>query len=99
MRNISSTISEYRGTHDVEAAAFWIFAGIIAAIAFGDALAVLGIAIAIVTVIGWIYSKVERRSGSSDEEMAPVTHIRPELAGQRDANTSAPAPWHGPRAA
>ncbi|MDT5258966.1 MAG: hypothetical protein QOD10_4046 [Mycobacterium sp.] len=99
MRHITSTISGYRGSHDLEAAAFWIFAGIIVVIAFGDALAVLGVAIAIATVIAWIYSKVERRLERSDEAMAPVAHLRPELTGKRDPKTSADAPWHGPRAA
>jgi hypothetical protein len=99
MRNITSTISGLGGSHDLEAAAFWIFAGIIVVIAFGDALAVLGVAIAIATAIAWIYSKVERRLDRSDEAMAPVAHLRPELTGQRDPKTSAPAPLHGPRAA
>lgn len=98
MRNITSTISGHAG-HDLEAAAFWIFAGIIVVIAFGDALAVLGVTIAIATVIAWIYSKVERRLDRSDEAMAPVAHLRPALAGQRDPQTLAPAPLHGPRAA
>ena len=99
MRHITSTISAYRGSHDLEAAAFWIFAGIIVVIAFGDALAVLGIAIAIATVIAWVYSKVERRMDTRDEAIAPVAHLRPQLTGQPDPETSDPAPWHGPRAA
>ena len=99
MRHITSTISEHRGSHDLEAAAFWIFAGIIVVIAFGDALAVLGIAIAIASVIAWIYSKVEGRLERSDEAMAPVAHLRPEMTGQRDPKTSADASWRGPRVA
>jgi hypothetical protein len=99
MRKITSTINAYRGSHDLEAAAFWIFAGIIVVIAFGDALAALGVAIAIATAIAWIYSKFEHRFESSDEEVAPVAQLRPELTGQRHAKTSAPAPLHGPRAA
>ncbi len=99
MRNITSTFSGHGGSHDLEGAAFWIFAGIIVVIAFGDALAVLGVAIAIATLIAWIYSKVERRLEGSDEAMAPVAHLRPELIGQRDPKTSAHAPVHGPRAA
>ena len=100
MRHITSTISGHRGTQDVEAAAFWIFAGIIVVIAFADALATLAITIAIVTAIAWIYSKVGRRLERSDGEMAPVAHLRPELTGQRDAKrTSAHAPLGGPRAA
>jgi hypothetical protein len=99
MRDITSAISGHRGGYDLEAAAFWIFAGIIVVIAFGDALAVLGIAIAIASVIAWIYSKVERRLDISDEAMAPVAHLRPQLTGQHDPTTSAHASWHGPRAA
>jgi hypothetical protein len=99
MRHITSTINGHRAGHDLEAAAFWIFAGIIVLIAFGDALAVLGITIAIASVIAWIYSKVEHRFDSSDEAMAPVAHLRPQLTGQHDPKISAPASWHGPRAA
>jgi hypothetical protein len=99
MPNITSTIRAHGGSHDLEAAAFWIFAGIIVVIAFGDALAVLGVAIAIATAIAWIYSKVEPRLERSDEAMAPVANLRSALTGQRDPQTSAPAPLHGPRAA
>jgi hypothetical protein len=99
MRHVTSTISGHRGSYDLEAAAFWIFAGIIVVIAFGDALAVLGIAIAIASVIAWIYSKVEHRMDGRDEAMAPVAHLRPQLTGQHDPKASAHAPWHGPRAA
>ena len=99
MRQTSSTISAHRGGHDLEAIAFWIFAGLIVVIAFGDALAVLGIAIAIASVIAWIYSKVEHRLDSNDEAMAPVAHLRPKLTTQREPKAPADAPWHGPRAA
>ena len=97
MRNTTGTISGHRRGYDLEAAAFWIFAAIIVLIAFGDALAVLGITIAIATVFAWIYSKIEYRFERSDEEMAPVAQLRPEWTGQRHPNT--PAPLHGPRAA
>ena len=100
MRHTTSTISGHRGSRDLEAAAFWIFAGIIVVIAFGDALAVLGIAIAIAAAIAWIYGKFEHRFESSDEQMAPVAHLRLGSTGQGEPNaTSAPAPWDGPRAA
>ena len=99
MPNITSTISGHGGGRDLEAAAFWIFAGIIVVIAFGDALAVLGVTIAIATLIAWIYSKFEHRLEGSDEAMAPVAHLRPELVGQRDPKASAHAPVDGPRAA
>ena len=84
MRHITTTISGHRGTHNAEAAAFWIFAGIIILIAVGDALAVLAVTIAIVTAISWIYRKVEHRSERSGAEMAPVTRLRPGSTGQRD---------------
>ena len=100
MRHITTTISGRHGTHDAEAAVFWIFAGIIMVIAFGDALTVLAVAVAIVTIISWIYSKVERRVARNDGEMAPVTHLRPAVTGQRDLKkTSAHASWRGPSAA
>jgi hypothetical protein len=59
----------------------------------------LGVTIAIATAFAWIYSKVERRLERSDDAMAPVAHLRPELTGEYDPETSAHAPWHGPRAA
>ena len=79
MRHITTTISGRHGTHEVEVAVFWIVAGSIIVIAFGDALAVLAVAIA----ISWMYRKVEHRLERTDAEMAPVTRLRPELTGQR----------------
>ena len=96
MRHITTTVSGRLGTHEVEVAAFWIFAGIIIVIAFGDAFAVLAVAIA----ISWMYRKVEHRLERTDAEMAPVTRLRPELTGQRDfENTSARASRRFHRAA
>jgi hypothetical protein len=80
MRHITTTISGYHYTHGVGTAVFWIVAGIIIAIAFGDALAVLAVAIA----ISWMYRKVEHRLQRRDAEMAPVTRLRPGSTGQRD---------------
>jgi hypothetical protein len=80
MRHITTTISGRHGTHEVEVAVFWIVAGSIIVIAFGDALAVLAVAIA----ISWMYRKVERRLERTDAEMAPVTRLRPGSTGQRD---------------
>jgi hypothetical protein len=98
MRHI--TISGYRGAHDAEAALFWIFAGIIVLIAFGDVLTLLGVAFAIVTAAWWISRRVEHRVARHDAEMASVTHLRPALTGQRDLKkTSAHASWRGPSAA
>lgn len=100
MRHITTTISGHRGTHNAEAAAFWIFAGIIILIAIGDALAVLAVTIAIVTAISWIYGKVEHRSERTGAQMAPVTRLRPELTGQHVfGNTSAHASRRFRRAA
>jgi hypothetical protein len=80
MRHITTTISGRHGTHEVEVAVFWIVAGIIIVIAFGDALAVLAVAIA----ISWMYRKVEHRLERTDAEMAPVTRLRPGSTRQRD---------------
>jgi hypothetical protein len=80
MRHITTTISGRHGTHEVEVAVFWIVAGIIIVIAFGEALAVLAVAIA----ISWMYRKVEHRLERTDAEMAPVTRLRPGSTGQRD---------------
>jgi hypothetical protein len=98
MGHITSTISGHRGTHDVEAAIFWIFAGLIMVIAFGDAVAVLAVAVAIVTAVAWIYRTVEHRLERNDARPAPVTHLRPELAGQHD-RASAHGLLHRPHAA
>lgn len=90
------------GQHDAHhtVAAFWIIAGIIAVIAFGDVLTLLAVALAIVTTARWIFRQVEHRVERSDAEMAPVTHLRPGLIGQRDLKkTSAHASSRGPRAA
>ncbi len=87
-------------TYDAEAVAFWIFAGIIMLIAFGEALAVLAVVFAIVAAISWIYREVERRFERNDEAAAPVTPLRPELTGHGGvAWTSADPRWHRPRAA
>jgi hypothetical protein len=98
MRHITTTISEHRGTHDAEAALFWIFAGLIMVIAFGDAVAILAVAVAIVTAVAWIYRTVEHRLERNHEHMAPVTHLRPEFTGQPDG-TSVHASSHRPHAA
>ena len=82
-------------THDTEAIAFWVLAAVIMLIAFGEALAVLGIVVAIVAAISWVYRKVERRIVRNDAELAPVTDIRPGLTGADDLETTSV----GPRAA
>jgi ABC-type Mn2+/Zn2+ transport system permease subunit len=96
-----TTISGHHGTHHTVAAAFWILAGTIVLIAFGDVLTLLAVAFAIVTTVWWIYREVEHRVQRNDAEMAPVTHLRPALPGQRDLKkaSAAHASWRGPSAA
>ncbi|WP_156738324.1 MULTISPECIES: hypothetical protein [unclassified Mycobacterium] len=88
-------MSGNHGTHDTEAIAFWVLAGIIMVIAFGEALAVLGVVVAILAAIAWIYREVERRVVRSHAVVAPVTHLRPALTGQHNPKTTSV----GPRAA
>jgi hypothetical protein len=97
----ATTINGHHGNHYVEAAAFWILAGLIVLIAFGDFLTLLVGAFAIATAITWIYRAVERRfEGKSDAEMASVSHLRPASSGQPHLKkTSAHVSWPGPRAA
>ncbi|HUO40862.1 MAG TPA: hypothetical protein VMU34_24800, partial [Mycobacterium sp.] len=47
-------------------AAFWIVVGIVAVIAFGDALTLLALALAIVTTAWWVFREVEQRVSSGD---------------------------------
>lgn len=97
-----TTITGRHDTHHPIAEALWILAGIIVMLAFGDALTLLALTFAIVTMTTawWTYRKVEHRFERNDAEMAPVTHLRPAPTGQRDLkNTSAHASWRGPRAA
>jgi cbb3-type cytochrome oxidase subunit 3 len=94
-----TTISGHHGSQHTVAAAFWILAGIIVVIALGDALTLLAVAFAIVTTVWWIYRNVEHRAERNHAKMAPVTHLRPALTGQRDLKkTSAQASWRRPRA-
>jgi hypothetical protein len=94
------TISGHQGTRHTVAGALWIVAGIIAVIAFGDALTLLVIALVIVKTGRWLYRQAEHRVERDDAEMAPVTYLRPALTGQRDPKkTSTHASWRGPSAA
>jgi hypothetical protein len=98
MRHI--TIKGHKGAHDVEAAVFWIFAGIIVVIAFGDVLTLLAVALAIVATAWWVSRKLEHRVARNDAPMGSVTRLGPALTGQRDLKRTSPhASWHGPRAA
>jgi hypothetical protein len=91
-----TTNSRHHGTYDAEAAAFWIFAGVIVVIAFRDvfpllavALTLLAVAFAIATAAWWV---------SRDATTASVTHLRP--AGQHDPKrTQARSSRRGTRAA
>jgi uncharacterized membrane protein YqjE len=93
-----TTNNRHHGTYDAEAAAFWIFAGVIVVIAFRDvfpllavALTLLVVAFAIATAAWWV---------SRSATTASVTHLRPALTGQRHLKrVPARSSRHGPRAA
>ena len=98
MRNIA--ISGHHVAQHRVAAAFWIIAGIIAVIVFGDVLTLMAIALAIVTVARWIFLEAEHRVERDDAGVAPVIHLRPALTSHRDLKkTSAHASWRGSGAA
>jgi hypothetical protein len=91
--------SRHHGTYDAaEAAAFWIFAGVIVVIAFRDvfpllavALTLLAVAFAIATAAWWV---------SRNATTASVTHLRPALTGRHDPHRArARSSRRGPRAA
>lgn len=95
-----TTIRERHGAHDAEAALFWIFAGIIMVIAFGDVLTLLAVASGIVATAWWISRKLEHREARNDAMTAPVTQLRPALTDQRDLKkTSAQQLRRAPRVA
>jgi hypothetical protein len=91
-----TTNNRRHGAYDAEAAAFWIFAGVIVVIAFRDvlplltiALTVLALAFAIATAAWWV---------SRGATTASVTHLRP--ASRRDPKRAPARPSHrGSRAA
>jgi cbb3-type cytochrome oxidase subunit 3 len=92
MSHISATTSGRHGSTDVEAVAFWIFAGIIMAIAFGDALTVLALAIAVLAAISWVYGKFARRWSRNAAKIAPVNLVRPEVTHGSDQNRTSADP-------
>jgi Flp pilus assembly protein TadB len=99
---MQTTISAQHGTRLPIAEALWVLAGIILLIAFGDALTLLALTFAIVTMTTawWIYRKAEHRAERSDAELAPVTRLRPAWTGHRDRKeTSAHASSRRPSAA
>ena len=85
-----TTISGHHVAHQTVAAfpivgAFWIVAGIVAAVGLGGGLTRLAVALAIVTTEWWLWSEVEHRFYErTDAETAPLTHLRPALTDQRD---------------
>lgn len=100
MRHITSTITGHHGNRDLEAAAFWVFGAVILLIAFGDAVAVLVAAVAILAAVAWIYRKIERRFERHDAPSAAVTQLRSEWFRQYDAEEApAQALPHHPHAA
>jgi hypothetical protein len=95
-----TTINGHHGNHYVEATAFWILAGIIVVLAFGDFLTLLAGAFAIAIAITWVYRGIERGWQRNDARTASVSHLRPVPASPRDLkNASAHVSWDGPRAA
>ncbi|MCV7101027.1 hypothetical protein [Mycobacterium palustre] len=94
-----TTISGHHQAHDVEAAVFWIFAGIIVVIAFSEVLALLAIGFAVVTAAWWISRRLERRGASSDWETAPVTRLHRAPSRRHDQNEASHSSWIGPSAA
>jgi hypothetical protein len=91
-QSIAETLWNWRGE------ALWIFVGIVLLFAFVDPLILLALATVAVAAAWWAYRKVQHRAESNDAVLAPVKHLRPALAGQRE-KTSAHAPWRGPSAA
>ena len=74
----------HHGAHDLEAAMFWIFGGIIVAIAFRDFLPLLAVAFAIVAAAWWVSRNVVHRVARADVPMASVTQFRAASSGQTD---------------
>jgi uncharacterized membrane protein YhiD involved in acid resistance len=87
-----------RGNSHHTAAAVWILAGIVALVAFGDVVAVLAIALAMVTLALWAFREVEHRVERDDAHVASVTRLRPASTG-RVSLQHASTQLGGPRAA
>jgi hypothetical protein len=92
-----TTISGHHGTHDAQAAVFWILGGIIVVLAFRDVLTLWAVALGILAIAWWISHEAERRMERSGAARAPVTRLRPASTGQPDLKRASPhASWHGP---
>jgi hypothetical protein len=95
-----SSINRHDHSHHTAVAGFWLFAGMVALVAFGDVVAVLALALAIVTLVLWAFREAEHRVQKDTVEVAPVTPLRPTSAGQSHLqNAPAQASWRAPRAA
>jgi hypothetical protein len=90
MRQI--TISTHHDTHHPVAAAFWILAGIIVVIAFGEALTLLAVAFATVTMLGWIYREVEHRVDRNDAQIPTSSSGRVDRAMLGEDGSRQPPP-------
>ncbi|BBZ46700.1 hypothetical protein [Mycobacterium parmense] len=93
MGNATTTIGAEQRSRRAETVAFWILAGLIMVIAFGEALAVLVATSAVVAAVAWLYRKVERRLERSDTQMAGVSHL-PVLSMPGHASGSSPLRGH-----
>jgi len=69
-----TTITEHHGTRYPVAETLWVLAGIILMLAFGDALALLVIALAVVAMAAawWAHRTIEHRVGSKGHVLAVV---------------------------
>ncbi|WAC92045.1 hypothetical protein [Mycobacterium sp. Aquia_213] len=74
--------------------AVWAVAGIVLLFAFGDVLVLLALALAVAGLAAawWSYRQVQRDE-QGDDELAPVTQIRPVSPARSDLS------WSGPTAA
>jgi hypothetical protein len=94
-----TTISGHPNTHHPIGEMVLLLAGIIVLIAFGDAFALVIAAAVIATLVWGMIREIEHRVRNR-RELAPVTQLRPALAGQRDLKkTAAHASRRGPSAA
>jgi peptidoglycan/LPS O-acetylase OafA/YrhL len=99
---MQQTIGGHHHTHYPIGQAVWIVAGIVVLLAFGDALLLLVLTFAVVTMITawWTHRKVEHPVDGTDSELASVTPMRPALIGQHSPKkASGHASWRGPSAA
>ena len=97
-----TTFSAHPGFHFPIAETLWVLAGIILILAYGDALVLSALALAIVwmTTAWWIHHRAAHGVQRNNAELASVTHLSRASTSRRDLkNTSAHANWRGPSAA